>query len=69
MSSNLIQVKCPRCGHVWYVDVKDLEKQQQSMFRHLTLESALQPRVTSYRVRCPQDGTYVVVDVKEIDDG
>ncbi len=69
MSSNLIQVKCPRCGHVWYVDVKeDLEK-QQSMFKHLTLESAMQPQVTSYRVRCPHDGTYFVVEVKEIDDG
>ena len=69
MSDNLIEVKCPRCGREWKVDVTELEKVQQTMFRHLTLESALQPQVTSYRVRCPQDGTYVVVDIRKVDDG
>lgn len=65
MSSNLIEVKCPRCGQVWHADVEDL-KQEQVFYR-----SAGQiPKTLHFRVHCPVCSTSIIVDiVEEADDG
>ena len=67
MSDNLIEIKCPRCGHVWQVDVTQLEAASQEMFKVL-LRGKPKPKKTSYRVSCPNDGTSIVVEVEEVSD-
>ena len=63
MSDSLISVKCPRCGHEWRVDVETLKKQQQSAL-YKNIFRGKSP-TTEYRVTCPNDGTVVVVTVRE----
>ncbi len=66
-NSTLIELTCPRCRYKWNADVNELEK-EQGVFKALTFRSATQPKVTQYRVRCPNDHTWVVVDVQEVKD-
>jgi ribosomal protein S27E len=63
--SSFIEVTCPKCRHVWHVDVATLDKAEQIIYR------GNKPRQMKYRVRCPNDGTFVVVtvDFDEGDDG
>ena len=67
MASSMIEVTCPRCGHKWSVDVEEL-KASQATLRTFYREVNPRPKVASYRVQCPQDGTWVVVDVEQVDD-
>lgn len=62
MSDSLIPVKCPRCGHEWHVDVEELKKQQQGLIYKMYRGKS---PTTDYRVTCPNDGTIVVVTVRE----
>jgi phage FluMu protein Com len=65
MSSNQIDVKCPRCGFHWRPDLSELDRADQVVYR-----GAGETR--DYRVTCPQCGTVKVITVamgKEGDDG
>lgn len=66
-NSTIIEITCPRCGHKWSVDVTALEK-EQGVLKAFTFRSASPPNVTQYRVQCPKDYTWVVVDVREVKD-
>jgi hypothetical protein len=57
--SRLIKVVCPSCGHEWYEDLEKLQTEQ-------IIYRARRPKtkVETYRFKCPQDGTYVVVEVE-----
>jgi DNA-directed RNA polymerase subunit RPC12/RpoP len=61
MASSTVEITCPRCGHKWTEDVEELKKQKQTVYRDFKPG----PKVTSYRVQCPQCGTMVVVDIQE----
>jgi predicted RNA-binding Zn-ribbon protein involved in translation (DUF1610 family) len=54
-----IKVVCPSCGHEWHEDL-DQHQTQQIIYK------GPQPKtkVETYRFKCPQDGTYVVVEVE-----
>jgi hypothetical protein len=67
MANNLIEIKCPRCGYVWREDVTQLEKTEETMMKLYRAADA-RPRITSYRARCPNDYTWVIVDVEEVPD-
>ncbi|MDY7077506.1 MAG: hypothetical protein SXV54_11350 [Chloroflexota bacterium] len=57
MSNRLRQVKCCKCGHTWYVDLDELDKKDQVVYR------GKQPK--TYRVKCPQCHTNNVFTVQE----
>ncbi|MEK7326989.1 MAG: hypothetical protein AAB217_17230 [Chloroflexota bacterium] len=63
--SSFIEVTCPKCRHVWHVDVTTLDKAEQIIYRDN------KPQQARYRVRCHKCGTYAVVTVEfdEADDG
>jgi hypothetical protein len=64
--SNTIEITCPTCGHVWHENLADLRKKERVMFR----KTNRPPNVVSYRVKCPKDGTFVIVDaIGEARDG
>ena len=67
MPNTLIEIKCPRCGYVWHEDVAQLEKLEDGMMKMYRAADA-HPKVTSYRTRCPNDYTLVIVDVEEVPD-
>ena len=58
--SELVQITCPRCGTVWWVDPTQLEGPMQIVYRSPKRGA----RVESYRIRCPKCGTYIVVDLE-----
>jgi hypothetical protein len=59
-----IEVECPTDGYRWTVDLDTLQT-TEIVYRGL-MEKGGRPktRVESYRVRCPHDGTWVVVEVE-----
>ena len=60
MSATMIEIKCPRCGHTWRVDVAALGKPDQVIYK----DAPRRNRVETYRVRCPNCGAYALVDVE-----
>ncbi|MGB8647612.1 MAG: hypothetical protein WCF84_20430 [Anaerolineae bacterium] len=60
MPNSLIEITCPKCGHKWSVDVEEVKKQQAVIYRQI---SPIQTH--TYRVQCPNDGTWVLVELKE----
>ena len=58
MADTHIEITCPRCKHVWRVDVEELKRSgEQIIYRG--------DKAPQYRVRCPNDYTWVIVDVIE----
>jgi hypothetical protein len=49
-----VEVRCPRCGHVFKVDLSAL-REEQIVYRG---EAS-----NDYRVRCPVDHTYFVITI------
>jgi hypothetical protein len=60
MSSDRIEITCPRCGHKWWVAISELGRATQTIYR-----SVEQRPLKEYRVRCPKDSTYVIVQLEE----
>lgn len=54
-----IKIVCPTCGHEWQEDL-DQHQPQQTLFKG----QQPQTRTETYRFKCSQDGTYVIVDVE-----
>lgn len=59
MSDNEIELKCPRCGHIWREDIAKLDRQAQVIYK------GAGTRTVAYRARCPKCGAYVIVEVDE----
>ncbi len=59
MSESIVAVQCPRGGHAWDLDIDTLRTPHQVVYKDPQQHS----RVESSRVRGPNDGTYIAVDV------
>lgn len=57
-----IKIVCPRCRHGWEKSLSELERLQE-IYRGE--EEKPQANVVKYRAQCPNDGTYVIVEVEE----
>lgn len=68
MADDQIEIRCPSCGKVWFEDVDKLEREEH-LYKSVIYRGMSKPKRATYRVRCPQDGTYVVVEVEETNDG
>ena len=62
-SESTIEVTCPVCKTKWSVDLALLKKPGQVIYL-----IAQRRRRETYRVKCPTDGTYVIVDVEVEED-
>jgi hypothetical protein len=58
-AENRITVTCPVDHFQWSIDIADLKATEQVIYK-ITGEQ----HIESYRVKCPKDGTYVIVDVQ-----
>ncbi len=59
--SEKIKITCPRCGHEWKASLDEL-KREEVVYRG---EEKPKEKVVKYRAVCPNDGTYIVVEVQE----
>jgi hypothetical protein len=64
--SEKIEITCPRCKYKWWQALEELEK-QETIFRKISYD--VEDGVEKYRARCPNDGTYVIIEVKEDGNG
>ena len=60
--SDKIKLTCPRCKHTWEKSLSELERLEE-IYRGEKEESSA--KVVKYRAQCPNDGTYVMVEVEE----
>ncbi len=65
MSDTMIEVRCPRCGHTWNVDVNTLH--EETLYK-MFYRNTEKPNIKTYRLPCPKCGTYVIVDIQEAPD-
>lgn len=56
--ARMVKVECPTCHYIWH---EDLDKHQDS--RTIFKGDTEQPKIEEYTVRCPRDGTYVVIKI------
>ena len=61
--SEKIKITCPRCKHKWGKSLSELEK-MEVIYRGDEKEKT-KGKVVEYRAVCPNDGTYIVVEVQE----
>jgi hypothetical protein len=52
-----LTLTCPRCQHTWREQLSALEKLDQEIFKGQAGQKS------TFRARCPQDHTYLVVEV------
>jgi len=60
--SDKIKLSCPRCKHKWEQLLDELEKME--IFYRGEKENQKR-KVVKYRAQCPNDGTFVIVEVEE----
>jgi hypothetical protein len=60
--SDEIKLTCPRCKHKWEKPLKELER-VDVIYRGA--KEKPQKKVVKYRAQCPNDGTYIIVEVEE----
>jgi hypothetical protein len=60
--SDTIKLTCPRCKHKWEKSLNELEIVEE-IYRGEKEKPKV--KVTKYRAQCPNDGTYVIVEVEE----
>lgn len=61
--SDKIKLTCPRCKHKWEKSLNELEK-IDTIYRGEG-EGKTKKNVVKYRAQCPNDGTYVIVEMEE----
>jgi len=64
MSDKLIEVKCTFCGRTWQEDIEQLERIDQELNKQIIFRGKPRRRREQYRVRCPHDGTFFIVEVE-----
>jgi hypothetical protein len=57
-----IKLKCPRCKHEWEKSLSELERLEE-IYREATAKP--REKTVKYRAQCPNDATYVIVEVEE----
>ena len=60
--SETITITCRRCKHTWQQPLDELEY-VEIIYRLAVHKS--QTRVVKYRAQCPNDGTYIIIEVEE----
>ena len=55
MGKRLREIECCKCGHIWIVDLDKLDEKDLIGYKD--------DRTKRYRVRCPRDHTYNVIEV------
>ncbi len=60
--SEKIKITCPRCGHEWKASLGEL-KRDEVVYRDAVEKQ--KSEVVKYRAVCPNDGTYIIVEVQE----
>ena len=60
--SEKIKITCPRCGHEWKASLQELER-DEVIYRGVVEKP--KGEVVKYRAICPNDGTYIVIEVEE----
>ena len=60
--SEKIKITCPRCGHKWEKSLAELEKLEE-IYRGE--KEKPKKEIVKYRAICPNDGTYVIIEVEE----
>ena len=60
--SDMIKLTCPRCKHKWEKSLSELDFVEE-IYRGEKEKTNM--KVTKYRAQCPNDGTYVIVEVEE----
>ena len=63
MSEN-IKLTCPRCKHIWETTIDDLER-VETIYK--LYENRQEKKVETYRASCPNDSTYIIIEVEEDD--
>jgi hypothetical protein len=59
---NKFKITCVRCGHTWFVDLQELDRPDQTVYRGAGV-------LKEYRVRCPNDGTWNHLTIEVEEDG
>ncbi len=62
--SDQVELTCPRCKHEWWRSLNRLEKLENVIVYRGEKEKA-KNNITKYRAKCPVDGTYIIVEIKE----
>lgn len=62
--SDIVKLTCPRCKHKWERSLRELER-VETVYREEKGKPKPAGRVVTYRAQCPNDGTYVIVEVQE----
>ena len=62
--NTMIEITCPRCGHIWYEDVDKLKLKEEVIYKALDGAPDV-PGMQRFRVFCPVDRTRVIVTVEE----
>ncbi|MBI4674485.1 MAG: hypothetical protein HY741_22805 [Chloroflexi bacterium] len=65
MPNSIIEITCTRCGHTWTENVEDLKAGKGDAERVFYRGDV---KLYRFRVKCPKDGTWNIVDVQEVDD-
>ena len=60
--SDKIKITCPRCGYEWKASLKELER-DEVIYRGENEKP--KGEIVKYRAVCPNDGTYIVIEVQE----
>lgn len=61
--SDRVELTCPRCKHEWWQSLDELEKLPETIYRDISYD--VENKSQKYRARCPNDGTYVIVEIGE----
>ncbi len=61
--SERVELICPRCQHEWWQSLDELEKMPETIYRSISYDVG--KSIQKYRARCPNDGTYVIVEIGE----
>ena len=61
--SDRVELTCPRCKHVWWQSLEELEKLPETIYKNINYDTGCKSQ--KYRARCPNDGTFVIVEIGE----
>jgi hypothetical protein len=62
MSNEAVQLKCPRCGHVWQMAAAVIRRRYEQIIYRDTPPP--DPAIEDYRVQCPVCHTHFIVGLQ-----
>jgi hypothetical protein len=64
--SEKVKIVCPRCKHKWEQSLDELEK-VETIYKDNGDKH--KDKLDKYRAICPNDGTYIIIEIKEDNNG